>query len=318
MKYPHLIILYGRFGDRQHEKQQAMIYGGSVCGYRDYAKQFGEIIYLCPQDTKENWDSDIRFYNNDPKRIINKIKNWYPDSIVWSVKHDPTKQKDRLLEQLPNKKVFYSCCSCDTTNSSCDVSLVDTPERVKGNAVLWVKGKDPEFWKPQGSKKVFDYCMIGKRGDKNEVWFIDQLTDKIKEKRNIIWIGGEKHAYKMKKSHHNIACTQFSGPVDVRNYIDLAKVGILLSEIPAEGMPQSLIEMLIMGLPVVYLGPQSPLYKCRGMILQKTKDNAVVYAENELKSIWIDRSNRVLVDAVETFSLEKSYESILRGLKYDI
>ena len=310
MKYPHLIILYGRFGDKQHMKQQAMIDGKSVCGYRDMAKRFGEIIYLCPQKCKhEGWDSSLMHKNGLLAYLRDK-----PDSIIWSVKHDPTGQKDRLLEQLPNKRVFYSCCAYHVINRSCNISLCDTPGRVKDNGVLWVKGKDPGFWKPQGNKKAFDYCMIGKRGDKNEVWFIDQLTANVKEQRHILWIGGAKHAYKIKKTHHNVIYTEFTGPEGVRNYIDLCKVGVLLSEIPAEGMPQSLIEMLIMGVPVVYLGPQSPLYKCSGLVHQKDKKHATLYAENLLSEIDIDKSNRVMLGAIEAFTLEKSYESILRGL----
>lgn len=308
MKYPHLIILYGRFGDKLHDKQQAMIYGESTCMYREMARAFGEIIYLCPQNTRDNYSKSI---TNTPQLKYHLLGR--PDSIVWSIKYDPTQQKDKILEQIPNKKVYYSCCSYNTTNSSCNISLVDTPERVKDNAVLWVKGKDPDFWKPQGSKKVFDYCMIGKRGDKNEVWFIDQLTAQVKEKRNVMWIGGQKHAHKIGKSHHNIVCTEFSGPEGVRNYIDLCKVGVILSEIPAEGFPQSFLEMTMMGVPVVYMGPYNEKYMLRGVNMVRCTN----------KSASCDISEAVLSapetgdcreHAINNYSLEKSYESILRGL----
>ena len=312
MKYPHLIILYGRFGDKPHDKQQAMIDGKTVCGYRDYAKKFGEIIYLCPQEVKGDFD---RVFTQE-SALLSYLKH-YPHSVIWSIKHDPTKQKDKLLERLPNKKVYYSCCSYNTTNPYCGISLVDTQERVKGNAVLWVKGKDPDFWKPQGSKKVFDYCMIGKRGDKNEVWFVEQLTKQIKEKRNIIWIGGEKHAYKMPKTHHNIVCTAFSGPEVVRNYIDLARVGVILSEIPAEGFPQSFLEMTMMGLPVVYMGPNNNQYFTQyNHELVTDKKDAVGRAERIISSVWLNNLTTVACrnGAINNYSLEKSYESILKHL----
>ena len=116
MKYPHLIILYGRFGDKVHEKQQAMIDGRSTCGYRSYAKAFGEIIYLCPQVTKETWDSSI----SSPHGLLKYIKArtatndiFNKETIIWSVKHDPTGQKDAILQKIPNKNrlLFMLCLS---------------------------------------------------------------------------------------------------------------------------------------------------------------------------------------------------------------
>ncbi len=305
MSYPHLIILYGRFGDKPHEKQQAMIDGRSTCGYRSYAKAFGEIIYLCPQVTKEKWDSSIP----NPKDLLKYLKT-KPDSIIWSVKHDPTGQKERVLEKLANKRFYYSCCSYNTTNSSYDISLVDTPERVKGNAKLWVKGKDPEYWKPTGREKVYDYIMIGKRGDKNEAYFINRLTKKVKEKRHILWVGGLKHTKHIERSHHRIVLTPFVGMDKVREYIDMCKVGIILSEIPAEGFPQTFLEMTMMGVPVVYMGPISAVISTHNSLLCN-KATAVHDAELMLKNIGEFRPRQY---AINNYSLEKSYESILRGL----
>ena len=320
MKYPHLIILYGRFGDKPHDKQQAMIDGNSVCGYRDYARKFGEIIYLCPQNTKETWDSDIGFFNNDKARIVNKIRDWHPDSIVWSVKHDPTHEKDELLEQLSNKKVYYSCCSLNTINEHCDISLVDTPGRIKDNAILWVKGKDPEYWKSQNNKKFYDYIFVGKRGDKNEVFFLNELTEKVKEKRTVVWVGGLKHKAKINKSHHDYILTPFLCKNSVREFIDQSKVGIILSEIPAEGFPQTFLEMTMMGVPVVYMGPMNDKYfKIDNCRIIKNKAESIKAAEVLSCSVMMGYPHSTFCrqHALENFSLEKSYESILKGLGYD-
>ena len=75
-------------------------------------------------------------------------------------------------------------------NLKCNVSLVDTPKRVRKNAKLWFKGKNPNYWKPLDDiKKEYDYLFIGTRGDKNEIYFLKKLNE-IKKKRKILWIGG--------------------------------------------------------------------------------------------------------------------------------
>jgi len=137
MKYPYLIVIYGRFQDAENKKQQLMIDEKCTCGYRPYAKKFGEIIYLAPQKVKEPWEKSI----TKQIELFQYLKT-KPNSIVWSVKFDP--QKDVVLKDLPNKKVYYSCCSRNMINSFCDISLVDTENRLERNARLWVKGKDPD------------------------------------------------------------------------------------------------------------------------------------------------------------------------------
>ena len=195
--------------------------------------------------------------------------------------------------------------------------MCDTPERVKGNGVLWVKGKDPEYWKPTNNKKVYDYIMIGKRGDKNEAYFINRLTDDVKEHRQVLWVGGAKHKKHIKRSHHHIELTPFVGMDKVRDYIGSAKVGIILSEIPAEGMPQTFLEMTMMGLPVVYMGPinENYFYSYNHMLIRQ-KGDAVKIAEKIINSIWLDNFTTLACrsNAEQNYSLEKSYESILRGL----
>ena len=75
-----LIILYGEISDQINLKQQLMIDGGTTCGYREYAKNFGHIIYLSPQKVNKSWEHSIP----NPKDVIKFIKK-YPNAIVWSV-----------------------------------------------------------------------------------------------------------------------------------------------------------------------------------------------------------------------------------------
>ncbi len=307
MNYPHLIILYGKFSDKLHEKQQAMISGRSTCGYRHYAERFGEIVYLSPQRTIERWDTWI----NDPVKLETYLKS-KPGAIIWSVKHDPTGKKDEIIRYLPNKKVYYSCCSYNMYNHHCDISLVDTAERVRGNGRLWVKGKDPEYWKPVHSVKLVDYLFIGKRGDKNEAYFINRLTKEVKAERSILWVGGEKHRKSIKPSHHRIITTPFHSMEEVRDLICTARIGIILSEIPAEGYPQTFLEMSMIGLPVVYMGPYNKVYNTNCVQIEDKRDsvNTAEYLLKNYPPKWDYRKY-----AIRHYSLEKSYDSILKGLK---
>ena len=149
-----LIILYGDISNKSNWKQQRMIDGGSTCGYREYARNFGHIIYLCPQKIKLPWEHSIV----KPKNVI-KFINKYPDAIVWSVKHSPQKD-NQILSQIKNKKIYYSCNAKNCYNQYCDVSLVDTEKRVKKNAKIWFKGKDPLYWQTS-KEKEFDYVFNG-------------------------------------------------------------------------------------------------------------------------------------------------------------
>ncbi len=305
MKYPHLIILYGKFSNKLHEKQQRMVEGKSTCMYREFGRRFGKIIYLAKQECTQKWDKSI----TNPIKLFEYLK-LYPDSIIWSVKHDP--EKDKILRLLPNKKVYYSCCTYNMYNPFCDISLVDTTDRIRDNAHLWVKGKDPDFWYPVRKVKLADYLFIGKRGDKNEIWFINQLTKEVRQQRTVLWIGGEKHASKIKKTHHKIICTPFKPMPEVRDLICTAKVGVILSEIPAEGFPQTFLEMTMVGVPVVYMGPYNKTYS-KNCYHKNGKDNVVEVAEEMLIHPKVYCNPRQY--ATENYSLEKSYESILRGLK---
>ena len=299
----HLIILYGKFGEKHNEKQQRMIDGECVCGYRDYARHFGEIIYMCPQNVDDKFSKVITSKDDLVKYLKTK-----PESLVWSVKHDP--QKDDVLRQIYNKKVYYSCCNRDMINLNCDVSLVDTEDRISHNAKLWVKGKDKKYW-VYHYKKHYDYVLCGRRNDKNESWFINQLTKEVKEKRRIVWVGGKRWAYLIDKSHHDINLLDFSSPYTVKKIFGMSKVGALLSEHPSEGFPQTFLEMTMCGLPVVYMGPKQNIY-IKNCCYLKDKSTAIYNAEFLLKEnpSWYD----IRQYAIENYSLEKSYESILRCL----
>jgi hypothetical protein len=314
LKYPKLIILYGPVTTKHHEKQQRMINGETTCMYRSMAKKFGEIIYLAKQGVNQSWE---RSYTGNLEMLANDI-NSQKNVVVWSVKHDKSGQKDTLLRMIKHPKVYYSCCSYNTINYNCDVSLVDTPQRLTGNAVLWVKGKDSEFWKPTGAPRLCDYVFVGRRGDKNEAYFINRLAKEVQEVRRIMWVGGEKHKGKIKKTHHTVICTPVLSPQGVINHLSVSKVGIILSEIPAEGFPQSFIEMVMVGLPVVYMGPISKLYKRNDTleIIVENKGDSVAVAEHYLQQYAL-YSFGVRDEARWRYSLEKSYESILKGLGVD-
>lgn len=300
-----LIILYGDISDIHNGKQQRMIDGGCTCGYREYARNYGHIIYMTSQNVKLDWEHSI----TNPNKVIEFIKK-YPDAIVWSVKHSSRKDS-KILKRIKNKKVYYSCNAMNMYNNYCDVSLVDTPERVRGNAKIWFKGKDPNYWLP-AAKKEFDYLLLGRRGDKNEVYFFNKLN-KIKEPRKILWIGGKKHEGKI-KTNHEVVCTDFIGQDAVRDNIPRAKVGVLFTELTVEGFPQSFLELSMCGVPVIYptTAPINKFYICEYNCLLCTKKNLIETAEKLLSH---HDPIKCREDAIENYSLDKSYERIVKCLK---
>ena len=307
MKKPELIILYGDFSKDKNVKQQRMIDERATCGYREYARNFGHIIYLCPQDVKHPWERVII----RPENVIKFISK-YPEAVVWSVKHSPRKDQ-KVLSKIKNKKLYYSCNSKNMYNTSCNVSLVDTRKRIKKNAKLWFKGKDPNYWLPLSEQdKEYDYLLIGQRADKNEIHFLRKLNE-IKEKRRILWIGGKKHGKRI-KSTHEVVCTNFVSQDEVRQLIPKARVGVLFTELKVEGFPQTFLEMTMCGVPVVYneRGPRNKFYF--------HKDNCNLC----LKADMIESAEKLLENrdpikcretAIEYYSLEKSYQRMVSCLK---
>lgn len=303
-----LIILYGDISNKKHGKHQLMIDGAVTCGYREYAKNFGYIIYMTPQDVKLPWERVIL----KPKNVVRFI-NKYPDAIVWSVKHSPRKDK-LILSNIKNKKIYYSCNSKNMYNIKCNISLVDTQKRVKQNGKLWFKGKNPNYWLPlEEQKKEYDYILVGLRGDKNETYFIKKLNE-IKEKRKILWIGGYKFKKKIPKTHHSIELTKKMSQNEVRNNIPKAKVGILFTELRIEGFPQSFLEMTMCGVPVVYnqRAPGNKFYFHKDNSSLCVKAYIIKTAETLLKNRDPIKCREV---AIKNYSLEKSYRRILECLK---
>jgi len=302
-----LIILYGEISNKTIWKHQRMIDGGATCGYREYAKHYGSIVYVTPQVTKLPWERSIV----KPVNILKYISQ-YPDAVVWSVKRGPVKDK-QVLSKIKNKKVYYSCNSKNRSCKHSDINLIDTPDRLKHKKDrLWVKGKDPEYWKPQGQKKEFDYLLIGTRGDKNEIYFLKRLNE-INSKRKILWIGGKKHQHKI-KTKHQVVCTEFIGQDNVRDNIPRAKVGVLFTELKIEGFPQSFVEMTMCGLPVVYNinGPKNKFYFHDGNSILSAKKDIVKNSEYLLKTFDPVRCRNI---AIKNYSLDVAHRRILQCLK---
>lgn len=297
-----IILIYGQVSHKFHGKQQRMIDGVVTCGYREYAKCGNIIIYPRPQN---NLNNEWEFSMPQGKGLVD-FCNSRPDHVVWSIKKDPN--KDLLLKKIKNRKLYYSCCSANTYNKACDVSLVDTESRIKNpRCKLFFKGKDPDFWKPVTKNKKFDYLIIGRRADKNEIYFLNSLHDQVHEIRNVLWIGGAEHAKKVKNNRHNIEFTPVLGQESVRNRISEAKVGILFTEHKLEGFPQSLLEMTMCGVPVVYsdVGPINKFYVFENNILISTKKRLVMSAEKLLQTYNPEKCRQ---QAVENYSIQKSID----------
>lgn len=297
-----VIVLYGYMSDGGHNKKnQKMIDGILTCGYREFAKNAGCIIYPCIQyRLKESWEYSMP----NPDDIVD-FCNDHPDAIVWSVKYSP--EKNEILSRIKNFKIHYPCNAKNSINSYCDINLVDTEQRMtNASCRLYLKGKDPDFWKPIEEKK-FDYLLMGTRDDKNQSYFIRQLNS-IKQKRKILWIGGKGKVKKTIRTHHEVSYTSVGGPEFVSKKIGLAKIGILYSEIASEGFPQSFLEMTMSGVPVVYGGPYNPLYFFKENSSRPKKKHLIIEAEDRLKKYNADVSKACRACAVDHYSIEKSIE----------
>lgn len=299
-----LIVLYGYMSKEHNGKTQKLIDGQMTCGYREYAKACddGCILYVSPQTVYKDWEYSM----TKPKHIIEFCKS-HPDAVVFCVKTNP--EKNNILKEMPNFKVYYSCNAENSFNPYTDISLVDTPQRiVNDRCKLYVKGKDSDFWKPSKNKE-YDYLLMGRRDDKNQSYFLKKLNDEVKDKRRVLWIGGD--AFKGKIStHHDVTCTPVYGPEVVRNWIPKARVGILYSEIKTEGFPQTFLEMTMCGVPVVYGGPKgNPHYFfAENSVFPERKEAIVESAEELLKNYDAEACRRI---AIENYSIERSVERML-------
>ena len=61
-----LIILYGAMSNQFNGKQQNMIEGKVTCGYREYARKYGHIVYMSPQNVSLDWEHCI----TNPKEVV--------------------------------------------------------------------------------------------------------------------------------------------------------------------------------------------------------------------------------------------------------
>ncbi len=302
-----LIVLYGAVNDKARSgKYQSMIDGRVTCGYRSYAEKFGSIVYFNGLKVTKEWEYSIP----KPAGVLKFIAK-HPKAVVWSVKNDPDKDRE-ILRHVKNKKLYYSCTNVNMYNKYCDVSLVDTKQRVKGNGKVWFKGKDENFWKPVNKYDEFDYLLIGKRADKNELYFLKMLN-KIKAPRRVLWVGGAKHAGKV-SSVHKVVYTDFSGPESVRDNISRAKVGVLFTEHKREGFPQTFLEMTMCGVPVIYsdVGPSNKRYLGKHNCRIVHKKGLVVGAEKLLKDRDHDKCRQ---ESIDRYSLSKSFNHMKRLLK---
>lgn len=296
-----LIILYGGVCESSsHAKVQALIDGKLTCGYRDYARcsENGLIVYMTPQSNLNNdWEISIPQWQKVVD-LCNKNKN----ARVWSVKYDTS--KNEILSSINNFKMHYSCCAKNTYDELCDISFVDTTDRVtRKEHRLLVKGKDPDFWSTSKTKK-YDYLVCGTKDNKNQSYFINSLNS-IKGKRSVLWIGGKPFSKKI-KSKHNVTLTSPLGPEEIAKLIPQCKVGILFTEIKAEGFPQTFLEMTMCGLPVVYHGPINKSYIHPGNCnMPKKKKRLLEAAENYLANYDSYNCRQI---AIDNYSIQKSLE----------
>lgn len=296
-----LIILYGVLSKKKSEKNQNLIEGRCSCMYREYAEKYGCIVYLQPQEVKKPWEYSI-FDADNCVSFLSK----YPDAIVWSVKHDESKRK--ILDKIKNRTIYYSCNNKNSICDYVDYSLVDTPEREQGNGVLWTKGKNSDFWKPLNLKKQYDYCIVGRRADKNEHYILETLSKGV-SKRRVLWIGGAAHRRDL-SGKVEVDYTSFVGPDKVVKYMNLCKVGVLFSTHPTEGYPQSHLEMSLCGLPVIYHGPKNITYHGKNNVYYVEREDLFSSMEAVL-NVWSeDLSMKCVCDAVERYSIEVSWGKI--------
>ncbi len=295
-----LIILYGYVGNEHNGKSQNLIEGRLTCGYREYAKKFGSIIYMTPQNVYQDWEH-VMLKRSDVIDFCNE----HSDAIVFCVKPHP--EKEKILKEIKNFKIYYSCNARNCISENSDVNFVDTPGRIRANNYyLQIKGKDPDYWCPTEEEKKYDYILMGKRNDKNQSTFIDKLTEEVKDVRNVLWIGGSKFKT---HSHHNVEYTDPIGPDQIRKLIPLAKVGILYSEIKTEGFPQTFLEMTMSGVPVVYKGPHNDSYfSLNTNVIMPNKKILIDSAEEFLNKWNPEVSERCRKFAIENYSLDKWIE----------
>jgi len=305
MKHKKLIVLYGPIGGKPDDKYQKLINEEMVCGYREYAETFGEIIYLKPLVIYKQWEMCL-----SEKACIDYC-NAQNNCIIWSVKFD--KAKEKMLRHINHPKLYYSCNNRNMFCPSTDISLVDTIDRLTHKKMkLWFKGKSPTLW-TQNDNKEYDVVLVGPRNDKHESEVVNSLTNFVKyPKLTILWIGGEPHRTKIQVTHHHIKTTPMLSKKDMLNILPKCKVGIIYTDHPTEGFPQSFIEMNMCGIPVIYKvgAPMNTYYIGANNVyfIHGLYDVSVKLLDLLYGKIHYSQHSRLCREfAVNNLSIEKSY-----------
>jgi glycosyltransferase involved in cell wall biosynthesis len=309
MSQRKLILIYADITPGTPPKYQKIANGGLTCGYREYAKCFGEIIYAQNLQTHETWD---RALFTKESLLEHLLAN--PDAIIWSVKKSPTLD-NQVLRHIPNPRFYYSCGAHDLHSKVYDINLLDTEKRLRivGSkgfvAELHRKGKDPEFWTP-AEEKEYDYVLMGTpRPGKNQKKVISILARDIKQPRRILWVvsvGYKGKTSTRKAGNHTLTTTPMLGPEKVRDHIRKARVGFLFTSYTDEGFPQSFLELTMCGVPVVYRkgAPINKFYEHPHNCVVTTRDVLAADAERLLNE---GDSAKCREEAVANYSFAKSF-----------
>ena len=286
---PKLIVLYGNASKDRSSRVQQLVDGQLTCGYRSYAQHFGHIVYMLPvNNIQQPWEHVF------PSGAgVAQFCHQFPDAIVWAVKLGNT-TRDALLRRIRNRKLYYSGCARKLVNPCCDLSLVDTRQRLAkhpGKARLWIKGKDASFWAPSTgpgprTRQIYDYVVMGRpKSCQNQKLFVKHLARECKSTRTVLWIGGGEGRKQI--GAHQLVSTSMLPPQRVRELLNFARVGVVFTQCCDEGFPQTLLEMTMCGVPVVYSddGPYNHVYFSPKSAVRTNKEQLVTTAERMLKAV---------------------------------
>lgn len=304
-----LVILYGDVSVTAPPKTLSIIRGDLTCGYRDYARRFGTIVYPFPMAPTQAYERSAPDLDTFVSFMASK-----PDAVLWVIKAG-SPQRDAWIRAVACPKLYYSCCASDLAHESCDFSLVDTVKRARVHPTcrVWVKGKDADLWQPQGEERVYDYVLIGRdKPGKNQKLFLRHLSDELQTSRRVVWVGGSRstRAYSERWGAHVVDFLPMSGPAQVRRCLSSSRVGILFTKYRNEGFPQSFLELAMCGTPVVYSvhGPYNSSY-FHDSIARVTNERGLVTTAETLRERADAAACRM--EAIRRFELEISYQCLM-------
>lgn len=305
-----LVILYGDVSATAPAKTLSLIRGELTCGYRDYARRFGTIVYPFPMRPLFAYEHSAPDQVAFASFIASK-----PDAVLWVVKTGGPR-RDAWIRAADRRKLYYSCGASDLVYESCDFSLVGTEKRarVHPSCRVWVKGKDADFWQSRGEERIYDYVLLGRdKPGKNQKLFLQHLRDELKTSRRVVWVGGSRsrEAYAERWGTHEVEFLPMLSPDRVRCYLSSSRVGILFTKYKNEGFPQSFLEMAMCGTPVVYSahGPHQASY-FHDSLAAITDERGLIMVAEALRERADAASCRT--EAVRRFELEVSYQCLMR------